>query len=121
MVQNEVVITVEGLHRSYGKVKALDGISFQVKAGEIFGMLGPNGSGATTTTECTNDIKNLRYDTGHQMILTPYRGITVSPVKIGISSNWLWATSKRSKGSWWTSGKLNTCRAWLICTGKGRK
>ena len=58
MVQNEVVITVEGLHRSYGKVKALDGISFQVrKAGEIFGMVGSNGSGATRTTECTKGLR----------------------------------------------------------------
>lgn len=43
------MITVDGLSKSYGAVKALDGISFEVKQGEILGLLGPNGAGKTTT------------------------------------------------------------------------
>ena len=42
------VIQVEGLRHNYGKRAALNGISFAVKAGEIFALLGPNGSGKTT-------------------------------------------------------------------------
>jgi ABC-2 type transport system ATP-binding protein len=45
-------IAVQGLTRRYGAVTAVDGISFDVKAGEIFGLLGPNGAGKTTTLEC---------------------------------------------------------------------
>ncbi|GAV23551.1 ABC transporter ATP-binding protein [Carboxydothermus pertinax] len=48
---NQLVIEVNNLSKSYGQVKAVNGISFQVQAGEVFGMLGPNGAGKTTTME----------------------------------------------------------------------
>ncbi|MGH9910492.1 MAG: ABC transporter ATP-binding protein, partial [Nitrososphaerales archaeon] len=41
-------ITVEDLRKNYGHVKAIDGISFNVNCGEVFGFLGPNGAGKTT-------------------------------------------------------------------------
>lgn len=43
------MITVSNLHKSFGKVKAVRGISFEVRDGEITGLLGPNGAGKTTT------------------------------------------------------------------------
>lgn len=45
----EPIIKVEGLTRRYGKLKALDGVSFAVPPGAIFGFVGPNGAGKTTT------------------------------------------------------------------------
>jgi ABC-2 type transport system ATP-binding protein len=45
------VIQVEDLHKSYGQVERLHGISFEVQAGEILGFLGVNGAGKTTTIE----------------------------------------------------------------------
>jgi ABC-2 type transport system ATP-binding protein len=42
-------IVVEELRKSYGAVQALDGVSFQVREGEVFGLLGPNGAGKSTT------------------------------------------------------------------------
>jgi len=43
------VLNINGLSKSYGKVKALNNLSLQINQGEVFGILGPNGSGKTTT------------------------------------------------------------------------
>ncbi len=43
------MIEVKDLHKSFGAVKAVDGVSFSARDGEITGLLGPNGAGKTTT------------------------------------------------------------------------
>lgn len=50
------VLTVEDLSKTYGRVQALDKINFSVPAGTVFGILGPNGSGKTTTLGIITDI-----------------------------------------------------------------
>ncbi|MFA5107009.1 MAG: ABC transporter ATP-binding protein [Patescibacteria group bacterium] len=49
-------IEVKDLRKHFGSTKAVDGISFDVRQGEIFGFLGPNGAGKTTTIRCLMDF-----------------------------------------------------------------
>ena len=50
-------IDVTSLSKSYGRLKAVEDISFSVGTGEIFGMVGPNGAGKTTTIECLEGMR----------------------------------------------------------------
>ncbi len=60
-------IVVQDLRKTYDETRAVDGISFSVRQGEVFGMLGPNGAGKTTTVEI---IEGLRVaDSGHVTVL----------------------------------------------------
>lgn len=52
----EPAITASGLRRDFDGRPAVDGISLDVKAGEVFGILGPNGSGKTTTVRLLNGL-----------------------------------------------------------------
>ena len=65
-----VVLTVKDLKKSYGKLDALKGVSFEVRAGEVFALIGPNGAGKTTTlrivatllTASSGTIRFLEHD-----------------------------------------------------------
>lgn len=54
-----MIIEVEGLVKHYGKVTAVDGVSFGVEHGETFGLLGPNGAGKTTLMEILCGLRKL--------------------------------------------------------------
>lgn len=53
------VIEVKNLTKEYKKIKAIDNLSFEVHEGEILGLLGPNGSGKTTTINCILSLLNF--------------------------------------------------------------
>ena len=58
----ETVIHIENLVKRYGTLLALDHFNLDIKKGEVFGLLGPNGSGKTTTMNCA--LALLQYDKG---------------------------------------------------------
>jgi ABC-2 type transport system ATP-binding protein len=66
-MNDSLAIQTQGLTKSYGKVQALRGVDLEVRRGEIFGFLGPNGSGKTTTIRCLLDL--IRPDGGTLHVL----------------------------------------------------
>ncbi|MBV9941791.1 MAG: ABC transporter ATP-binding protein [Solirubrobacterales bacterium] len=60
-------VSVHGLVRSYGSVRAVDGLSFEVEAGEVFALLGPNGAGKTSTIEILEGFRER--DAGEVRVL----------------------------------------------------
>ena len=50
------ILAVENLSKSYGRIQALNNVSFTVPEGSVFGILGPNGSGKTTMLGTIMDI-----------------------------------------------------------------
>ena len=60
-------IVVDGLEKTYAKgVRALDGVSFSVRKGEVFGLLGPNGAGKSTTVRVLATL--TKPDAGHALV-----------------------------------------------------
>jgi ABC-2 type transport system ATP-binding protein len=54
------ILAVHGLVKHFGQVKAVDGLTFSIRAGEIYGLLGPNGAGKTTTIKCILGLLTLQ-------------------------------------------------------------
>jgi ABC-2 type transport system ATP-binding protein len=51
-------VVVQNLRKQYGPVTAVDSVTFDIQAGEIFGLIGPNGAGKTTTVECLIGLRH---------------------------------------------------------------
>ena len=81
MMTSIYAIRAHDLARFYGDVHAVDGVSFVVRAGEIFGFLGPNGAGKTTTVRMLTGVlpptrgkaEVLGYDMNNEAIFAKYR------------------------------------------------
>jgi ABC-2 type transport system ATP-binding protein len=79
-----MIVKVEGLVKRYDKLVALDYLDLQVEEGEIYGLLGPNGSGKTTAINCI--LALLKYDKGSIQIFDKPMGPNAYNIKkdIGI-------------------------------------
>src|SRR5262245_90557 len=78
------VIRVSGIRKTYGPVVAVDDVSFEVRRGEIFGLVGPNGAGKTTTMECVEGLRAPDRGAISVLGLDPFRAGTALKVKIGV-------------------------------------
>lgn len=85
-------LEIRNLQKSFGTLKAVDGISLQVQQGEIFGLLGPNGAGKTTTIQMICGL--LKPDAGEIFIngqlVKPGNPAAMRKVGICTQSNILW-------------------------------
>jgi ABC-2 type transport system ATP-binding protein len=66
-MSSDATIQVQNLRKYFGEVKAVDGVSFEIREGEIFSLLGPNGAGKTTTISMLSCL--LRPDEGDALVL----------------------------------------------------
>jgi ABC-2 type transport system ATP-binding protein len=74
-MEDTLAIQVQDLHRSFGKNRAVDGVSFDVLRGEIFSLLGPNGAGKTTLISMLSCL--LKPDSGDAFVMG--RSISAEP------------------------------------------
>ena len=75
------MIRVEGLRKKYGELTAVDGVSFEVREGEIYGLLGPNGAGKTTTLSMISGL--LQPDEGRVL----FGGVDLAADPLGIKQD----------------------------------
>ena len=81
---SETVIHVSAIRKTYGRVVAVDDVSFDVQRGEIFGLIGPNGAGKTTTLECIEGLRAPDRGTISVLGLNPRRDVYKLQQRIGV-------------------------------------
>src|SRR5438067_9895150 len=78
------VVHVSGIRKTYGRTVAVDEVSFDVHAGEIFGLIGPNGAGKTTTMECAEGLRAPDRGTISVLGMDPVRHAYALQERIGV-------------------------------------
>jgi ABC-2 type transport system ATP-binding protein len=80
----QLVVSVAGVRKTYGRTVAVDDVSFEVHDGEIFGLIGPNGAGKTTTMECVEGIRKPDRGSIKVLGLDPFRDVYQLQQRIGV-------------------------------------
>jgi len=80
----DTIVQVQGLRKTYGTTVAVDEVSFEVKEGEIFGMVGPNGAGKTTTIECLEGLRKPDAGTVRVLGVDPQREGQALCLRVGM-------------------------------------
>jgi len=75
---DEIALRVKNLSKHFGSIRAVDGISFEVKKAELFGFLGPNGAGKTTTM---NILCTLLIPSGGEAVVNGFN-VATSPTEV---------------------------------------
>jgi ABC-2 type transport system ATP-binding protein len=79
-----IPIEVTNLKKHYGDIKAVDGVSFKVEEGEVFGLLGPNGAGKTTIIEILEGLRKRDEGTVKVLGFDPWTNGSELHKKIGV-------------------------------------
>ena len=66
MGSDDVMINIDSLNKSFGRIKALDNLNLEIKRGELIGIIGPNGAGKTTAIRMACCI--LKPDSGDILV-----------------------------------------------------
>ena len=77
-------VVVKDLHKSYGAVEAVRGVSFAVESGEVFGLLGPNGAGKTTIIEILEGYRHRNSGSVQVLGVDPERGGRALHQRVGL-------------------------------------
>lgn len=85
-MMTDAVVEVKDLVKTYGSIRAVDGISISVARGEVFGMLGPNGAGKTTTVEIIEGLRTADSGAVRLLGMDVSRDIRAIKERIGVQS-----------------------------------
>jgi ABC-2 type transport system ATP-binding protein len=80
----ELAIEVRDLHKSYGEVEAVRGVSFEVARGEVFCLLGPNGAGKTSIVEILEGYRKRTHGEARVLGMDPAHGQRQLHERVGI-------------------------------------
>nr|AFS33458.1 SiaO [Streptomyces sp. A7248] len=78
------VIRCQDLSKRYGDLIAVDGVSFEVQQGEIFGMIGPNGAGKSTLMECVEGLRTRDSGTVEVLGMDPAKDSAEIHERVGL-------------------------------------
>jgi ABC-2 type transport system ATP-binding protein len=79
-----IPVEISSVRKSYGDLKAVDGVSFSVSEGEVFALLGPNGAGKTTLIEIMEGLRKRDEGTVKVLGLDPWENSYVLHRRIGV-------------------------------------
>jgi ABC-2 type transport system ATP-binding protein len=91
-MDTKIILSVEGVHKSFDGTKAVEDVSFEVQKGEIFGLLGPNGAGKTTLIRMIlgifqPDSGEIRFSFSPEGRLLPRQRVGYLPEERGLYDN----------------------------------
>jgi ABC-type multidrug transport system ATPase subunit len=113
-----IPVEISSVRKSYGDLKAVDGVSFSVEEGEVFALVGPNGAGKTTLIEILEGLR--KRDEGNVKVLglDPWGNGYVLHRRIGVIPQLFlgWKlTQMRYCGKWcWTIRLVFFLRTFLV-------
>ena len=93
-----IPVEISSVKKSYGNLKAVDGVSFSVKEGEVFALLGPNGAGKTTLIEILEGLRKRDGGAVKVLGLDPWENGYSLHRRIGVIPQDLLSLTRQTRG-----------------------